>query len=33
MIKQLFNVNIITEGPLQYTATTALDALKHIQNA
>ena len=29
MIKQLFNVNIITEGPLKCTATNALDALKH----
>ena len=33
MVEQLFNVNIITEDPLQYAATTALDALKPTQNA
>ena len=30
MVKQLFIVNIVTVRPLQYTATTALDTLKHI---
>ena len=30
MIKQLFNVNIVTDGPLQYTETTALLASKSL---
>ena len=33
MGKQHINVNSVTKGPLHYTATTALDALKHIQNS
>ena len=32
MVKKLFNIIIVTEVPLQYTATLTLDALKHIQN-
>ena len=32
MVKELFNVNIVTEGPLQYTANTTLDALNLLQN-